>query len=117
MTDVSAAPSDPTREYQQSMLAIGKKLERAITAASERRINTVWEYTQACIAILVVATTCGGVITLSTWHPDVRMPAEWWTIVGLVIGFYFGRVRPPGGAPLRTGGERERATDVTAAAR
>jgi hypothetical protein len=103
------APADPTREYQAAMLAIGRKLERTI---SDRRVNNVWEYTQSVIAIAVVVTTCGGVITLATWHPDVRMPAEWWTIVGLVIGFYFGRVRPPAAAAApRVGTERDRRSD------
>lgn len=114
MTDAPPAPpaADPTREYQQAMLAIGQKLERAMAASSDRRVNHVWEYTQSAVALLVVATTCGGVVTLSTWHPDVRMPPEWWTIVGLVIGFYFGRVRPPAVDKPRVGIERDRATDV-----
>lgn len=99
---------DPTREYQTSMLAIGKKVERALSVASERRIHSVWEFTQSAIAVLVVATTCGGVVVraLLTENP---MPPEWWTIVGLVVGFYFGRVRPP--APVRSGAERDRASD------
>ena len=92
---------DPTREYQAAMLGIGRKLERAVAASSDRRVNNVWEYTQSCIAVLVVATTCGGVAALSTWHSEARMPPEWWTIVGLVIGFYFGRVRPPAPAAPR----------------
>lgn len=103
-----ADPKDETREYQQQMLAIGQKLERAMLAASDRRVNHVWEYTQSVIAVFVVVTTCGGVLYFS--QGDRRMPPEWWTIAGLVIGFYFGRVRPP--VPmLRTGAERERATD------
>ena len=101
---------DPTRAYQEAMLAIGKKLERALSSASERRINNVWEYTQSLVAVLVVMTTCGGVIALSAFDTDARMPPEWWTIVGLVIGFYFGRTRPPA-TPLRTGAERERDSD------
>lgn len=111
MTD--PPPVDPNRDYQQSMLAIGKKLERALSASSDRKVNHVWEYTQSAIAVLVVATTCGGVIALSTFHPDARMPPEWWTIVGLVIGFYFGRVRPPALERQRT--FQDRATDKAAA--
>jgi len=60
-------------------------------------------------------TTCGGVVALSTYDSDARLPPEWWTIVGLVIGFYFGRVRPAAtGAPPRLGIERERASDQPA---
>jgi hypothetical protein len=102
---------DATRDYQAAMLGIGRKLERALVVSSDRRVNHVWEYTQSVIAIAVVVTTCGGVITLATWHPEVRMPAEWWTIVGLVVGFYFGRVRPPAAGSARSGTEKERASD------
>jgi len=98
------------------MLTVASKVERALAVTSDRRVNHVWEYTQSVIAILVVMTTCGGVVALSTWHSEARMPPEWWTIVGLVIGFYFGRTRPAAGsspAPApRTGQERERASDT-----
>jgi len=103
-------PIDDTRSYQSTMLAVARKVERALAVSSERRISNVWEYTQSVIAVLVVMTTCGGVVALSTWHSEARMPPEWWTIVGLVIGFYFGRTRPAPAA--RTGGERDRATDT-----
>jgi len=83
---------------------------RRRSTARARRIANVWEYTQSVIAVLVVATTCTGVFVLSVWHQDVRMPPEWWTIVGLVIGFYFGRTRPSAPA-ARTGQERDRASD------
>lgn len=100
--------TEPLSPYQRSMLAQVQRVERALsTATSERRVNTVWEYTQSAIAVFVVLTTCGGVIALSTWDADARLPPEWWTIVGLVVGFYFGRVRPP----TRSGLERDRATD------
>jgi hypothetical protein len=108
MTD--GAPLDDTRTYQQTMLAQAKRIERALASASDRRVANVWEYTQSVIAVLVVMTTCGGVVALSTWDTDARLPPEWWTIVGLVIGFYFGRTRPPATAQ-RSGLERERTTD------
>jgi hypothetical protein len=96
------------------MIAQVKRVERALASASDRRVANVWEYTQSVIAVLVVLTTCGGVVALSTWDTDARLPPEWWTIVGLVIGFYFGRTRPPAAAQMpRTGAERERVTDVT----
>jgi len=103
------ATPDPTREYQQAMLAIGGKLERALSTVSDRRVNHVWEYTQSVIAVFVVGTTCGGVLWFS--KSDVRMPPEWWTIVGLVIGFYFGRIRPTAAPSQRVGIERERSSD------
>ena len=107
---------DETRKYQTAMLSVASKVERAVAVASERRVANVWEYTQSVIAVLVVVTTCSGVIALSTWDNDARMPPEWWTIVGLVIGFYFGRTRSTT-PPPRTGGERERASDRAESAR
>jgi len=102
--------NDETRRYQLAMLGVAQKVERALTVSSERRVANVWEYTQSVIAVFVVLTTCGGVLDLAIWHVDARLPPEWWTIVGLVIGFYFGRTRPPAPA-VRTGQERERAAD------
>jgi hypothetical protein len=108
----AAPPLDDTRTYQQRMLAQANRIERALASASDRRVANVWEYTQSVIAVLVVMTTCGGVVALSTWDTDARLPPEWWTIVGLVIGFYFGRTRPPSTTPpARSGLERERTTD------
>jgi hypothetical protein len=69
-------------------------------------LSRVWEYTQAVIAVLVVGTTCAGVAYRAVLT-EVQMPPEWWTIVGLVVGFYFGRMR----LPVRT--RRERAGDVS----
>jgi hypothetical protein len=66
--------------------------EENLHTASQRHVNIIWERTQSGIALLVVTTTSlgifiGRVFSVST----VPFPAEWWTIVGLVIGFYFGR--------------------------
>ncbi len=69
-------------------------------SAGQRKTNLIWERTQSIIALAVVLTTCGGIIALSSvrfWHADISLeklpsfPPEWWTILGLVIGFYFGR--------------------------
>jgi hypothetical protein len=68
--------------------------------AGQRKTNLIWERTQSIIALAVVMTTCSGIIALSSirfWHADLSpeafpsFPPEWWTILGLVIGFYFGR--------------------------
>jgi len=91
--------------YQRAMLGEVQRVARTLTASSDKRFNTVWEYTQSAIAVLVVVTTCAGVM----WLANTRLPPEWWTIVGLVVGFYFGRQRPP--AMFRTGLERTRIGD------
>jgi len=60
--------------------------------ASQRRVNLIWEYTQSGIALLTILTTCIGVFVGRLFIGSAPpFPAEWWTIVGLVIGFYFGR--------------------------
>jgi hypothetical protein len=108
---VGTAAADPLKDQTTLELKLAiKSVEAAILAgqqqlrkdlspaSSERRLNNVWEYTQSVIAVFVVVTTCTGVLALSMYIKDdtARLPPEWWTIVGLVIGFYFGRVRPPG---------------------
>ena len=94
------------REYQQKMLSFTQRVEGVLAGTSDRRLNNVWEYTQSLVAVLVVGTTCGGIIALARDN-TTHMPPEWWTIVGLVIGFYFGRNR----TVTRTGFEHERKTD------
>lgn len=79
-----------------------------LTAKGQRGINLIWEQTQSYISLSVVGTTCGGVIVSVIgrfFAPQlaVTFPAEWWTIVGLVIGFYFGRTNH-----TRTGGVGDR---------
>lgn len=62
--------------------------------AGQRKINDVWEYTQALIALSVVLTTCVGIFigrVIEKGAGTLPFPPEWWTILGLVIGFYFGR--------------------------
>lgn len=66
--------------------------EQNLRTAGQRRINEVWELTQAAIACTVVIITSAGIFIGRVMQKDgVPFPAEWWTIVGLVIGFYFGR--------------------------
>lgn len=83
-------------EAQQQPLTPTTTAEQDLTAKGQRGINLIWERTQAYISISVVGTTCLGVLTsiigrLFVPQTAVTFPAEWWTILGLVIGFYFGR--------------------------
>lgn len=80
-------------ETEQKSMAATTTREEDRKSAGQRRINNVWEYTQALIAFSVVLTTCIGI----AWRVGEKAPTasgfppEWWTILGLVIGFYFGR--------------------------
>ncbi len=80
--------------------ASATEAETTLHTAGQRRVNMIWERTQSIIALSVVLTTCGGIIALGSvrfWNINLAtdaipsFPPEWWTIVGLVIGFYFGR--------------------------
>jgi hypothetical protein len=55
---------------------------------------TLREITQAALSILVVATTAIAMFIGRVFEGSngAVLPPEWWAIVGLVIGFYFGRV-------------------------
>jgi hypothetical protein len=64
--------------------------EEDLHSASQRQVNLIWERTQAGVAWMIVATTC-VVVAAGRFYPATSLQAEWWTIVGLVIGFYFGR--------------------------
>lgn len=71
-------------------------LEEDIRTQSQRDLNMTWENTQSLISKIVVVTTCiGALISLcvKAFFPErpIAFPPEWWAIVGLVIGFYFGR--------------------------
>jgi hypothetical protein len=68
----------------------------ALRTEGHRKTNLIWERTQSVIALAVVLTTCAGVAALTVirffnFDQAITFPPEWWTILGLVIGFYFGR--------------------------
>jgi hypothetical protein len=79
----------------QDNKASSTTVEEDLKSAGQRKINDVWEFTQAAIASLIVLTTCIGIIVGRVVQrevgPSAIFPPEWWTILGLVIGFYFGR--------------------------
>lgn len=73
-------PAPPTTTVQQDM-----------TTAGQRKINLIWEYTQALIAVVVVACT----MVTGTWMMVAGSKAEVPTIMavafGMVVGSYFQR--------------------------
>jgi hypothetical protein len=65
--------------------------QQDITTAGQRRINLIWEYTQACIAVIVVVTTMvAGLETVWTKSMD-QVPNVICVAFGTVVGFYFSR--------------------------
>ena len=73
--------------------------EENLTTAGQRRINLVWEYTQAAIALMVAFATmvCGiysmirPVAAISTVAVPVQVPTIISVAFGTVVGFYFSR--------------------------
>ncbi len=79
MTDASLLASLPPRTT----------IQEDLVSAGQRRVNLIWEYTQATIAILVVVATlaCGVIGTLR----DIQVPTIISVAFGMITGFYFSR--------------------------
>jgi hypothetical protein len=60
-----------------------------LTTAGQRRINLIWEYTQAIIALTVVVTTMVG--SIYGMVKSLPMPTIIAVAFGTVVGFYFSR--------------------------
>jgi hypothetical protein len=74
------APVDPKTTYQQDL-----------TFAGQRRINLIWEYTQAMIALIVVVATMAAGLYLSFHPAGEQVPTIMAVAFGTVVGFYFSR--------------------------
>jgi hypothetical protein len=61
-----------------------------LTFAGQRRVNLIWEYTQATIALMVVFSTmaCGIIVMI---NEQKEIPTIIGVAFGLVTGFYFSR--------------------------
>ena len=65
--------------------------QQNLTLEGQRKINVIWEYTQAAIAMIVVATTMlAGVYMAFTKSPE-QPPTIMSVAFGTVVGFYFSR--------------------------
>lgn len=75
-----AAPRPPTTTEQQDL-----------TFAGQRRINLIWEYTQALVAIVVVLSTMAAGIFEAYSGLARPVPTIMSVAFGTVVGFYFSR--------------------------
>ena len=66
-------------------------IQQEITLAGQRRVNLIWEYTQAIISLLVVSANMivGTVYALTKDHGEY--PTVLSNTLFLVIGFYYSR--------------------------
>lgn len=89
-------PVDVSKQQQQAdpSLPARTTFQEDLTTAGQRKINLVWEITQAIIAMLVVITTM-GVSALVAYYHNVGVAGEVPNIIavafGTVVGFYFSR--------------------------
>jgi hypothetical protein len=73
-------PLPPTTTTQQDL-----------THEGQRRINLIWERTQATIALFVVFATLGVAGYLAVKDPQFQIPTIFSVAFGTVVGFYFSR--------------------------
>ena len=73
-------PLPPTTTHQQD-----------VTTAGQRRVNLIWEFTQAFIAISVVAANLAVGIHDGFAKEPMDIPPMLTNSLFLVIGFYFSR--------------------------
>ena len=80
MIEEKAAPANTTKEEDRHSLG-------------QRRVNLVWELTQAAIALSVIWATIGAAVWVVVRDTNNRLMAFLFlsNIVSIVIGFYFGR--------------------------
>jgi hypothetical protein len=65
--------------------------QQDITTAGQRKINLIWEYTQAIIAIFVVVSTLGTAMYMEIAGKVEQIPTIFSTAFGMIVGFYFAR--------------------------
>jgi hypothetical protein len=84
---VSDAPAE--RRAGHPPLAPTTTAQEDITTAGQRKINLIWEWTQAIIAVCVtVFTMVCGVVSMTQEMPIPTIIA---VAFGMVTGFYFSR--------------------------
>lgn len=76
------------------------------TVAGQRKINLIWEVTQAIIAVVVTLFTMGmGAYIVISEKPDTVIPTIFSVAFGMITGFYFSRTNheAQGGIGPKTG--------------
>jgi hypothetical protein len=94
----SQLPLSPTTTAQDDM-----------TKAGQRKINLIWEYTQATISIMVVTANVLVAVYAGTTAVHPEFPPVLSNTLFLVVGFYFSRTNHAaiGGVGAKPSGEYE----------
>lgn len=66
-------------------------LQQDLTTSGQRRVNLIWEYTQAFIAIIVVLANMIAAVFNVFKNRNIDVPMILSSALFLVIGFYFSR--------------------------
>jgi hypothetical protein len=76
---------------RQPSIAPTTTVQQDLTTAGQRRVNLIWEYTQAIIAISVVMASVVVASWLALLGRGGEFPVILTSLVMLIIGFYFSR--------------------------
>lgn len=77
------------------------------TLAGQRRVNLIWEYTQASIALILVLSTCVAALKMMfDGKATDQVPNILCALVGTVVGSYFQRTNH-----MNIGGTGRKQTD------
>jgi hypothetical protein len=92
--DPSSLPGDVEFRLQTANIPLPSvtTAQQNLTYEGQRKINAIWEYTQASIALLLVgaAVVCGIKICFDP-SPGREIPTILSTLGGMVVGSYFQR--------------------------
>jgi hypothetical protein len=81
--------ADPLPE--QPSLPPNTTKQQDITFEGQRKVNLIWEYTQAIIAVFVVVSTLGTATWLVVSGRMDQIPTIFSFAFGTIVGFYFSR--------------------------
>lgn len=87
------SPPSPSMRVQSQRadpsLPANTTFQEDLTTAGQRRINLIWEYTQAAIALCVVLFSMGASVVAMVYGKEI--PSIIGVAFGMVTGFYFAR--------------------------
>ncbi len=75
----------------QESLSPTTTAQQDLTTDGQRRINLIWERTQATVAILVVGANVTVWVAASLLSKEIKVPEGLTNAMFLIVGFYFSR--------------------------
>lgn len=89
----TAAPLATAEERRRDPPPLPPKTtaQEDLTFAGQRRINLIWEHTQAIIALTVVVSSMASGVYITFSGSQAQIPTIMSVAFGTVVGFYFAR--------------------------